>query len=187
MLRVPRSHSVVSGAHDDDDTLVSSAEVAAMAGVSPSAVSNWRRRHSDFPSPVLETSTTVLFRLGDITRWMTLRGKRFDPRSIEQLVWGTLHETRNFTLLEDAAELGMVVVGFAALASQLGGTATARLEEALGHDDLRGLQLWADQASRVGWVEHYIAEAELRGWPDCGSFLRPESASSGATRVVKWG
>ena len=57
---------------NDADTLVSLADVAEMAGVSRPAVSNWRRRNPDFPSPVAETGATSLFRLGDLRRgWLS--------------------------------------------------------------------------------------------------------------------
>lgn len=58
------------------------AEMAALAGVSPAAVTNWRSRFDDFPIPLddLERPAdvdgrSVLFRRSDAVQWMTDRGK----------------------------------------------------------------------------------------------------------------
>src|SRR4051794_32856678 len=52
-------------------TLISSSEVAALAGVAPSTVSNWRKRHDDFPRPTETTDRgRDLFDLKEIERWL---------------------------------------------------------------------------------------------------------------------
>jgi predicted DNA-binding transcriptional regulator AlpA len=50
-------------------------EVARYAGVRPSAVSNWKRRHDDFPNPVDVSSSGTLYRRSDILDWLTRHGK----------------------------------------------------------------------------------------------------------------
>ncbi|MER7580809.1 N-6 DNA methylase [Kitasatospora sp. NPDC097691] len=52
--------------------LVSRTEIAAMAGVRRSAVTNWQRRHPDFPRE-LQAGGKELFRLADIVRWLDAR------------------------------------------------------------------------------------------------------------------
>ena len=42
---------------------VSASDIARIAGVRPSAVSNWRRRHGDFPGPIAGTEKSPRFRL----------------------------------------------------------------------------------------------------------------------------
>lgn len=51
---------------------VSRAEIADLAGVRPSAVTNWQRRHASFPRG-LQVGHRELFRLADIFRWLDTR------------------------------------------------------------------------------------------------------------------
>ena len=78
----------------DSEVLVSQSDIAARAGVTSAAVSNWRRRYRDFPSPVQETGTGVLFRLADVQRWASKHGKQLDAASVDQLVWSALNVSR---------------------------------------------------------------------------------------------
>ena len=48
------------------------AEVARLAGVSASTVSNWRARDLGFPEPVTANTSRPLFRLADVEDWLTL-------------------------------------------------------------------------------------------------------------------
>ncbi|SNR66452.1 N-6 DNA methylase [Actinomadura mexicana] len=58
-----------------DGSLVSGAEIARLAGVERSAVSNWRRRHRDFPAPAGGSSVKPLFALAEVETWLRDRGK----------------------------------------------------------------------------------------------------------------
>lgn len=46
-----------------------------MAGVTRAAVSNWRRRHADFPEPAGGTASAPLFPLSYVRRWLEQQGK----------------------------------------------------------------------------------------------------------------
>ncbi|MFA1540604.1 class I SAM-dependent DNA methyltransferase [Actinomadura monticuli] len=59
----------------DEEPLVPPAEIARMAGVTRAAVSNWRRRHADFPDPAGGTASAPLFALPDVRRWLESQGK----------------------------------------------------------------------------------------------------------------
>jgi hypothetical protein len=59
----------------DEEPLVPPAEIARMAGVTRAAVSNWRRRHADFPEPAGGTASAPLFALPDVRRWLESQGK----------------------------------------------------------------------------------------------------------------
>ena len=48
-------------------------EIAEMAGVNPSAVSNWRRRFSDFPTPVVELKSGPVFQENQVRLWLRKR------------------------------------------------------------------------------------------------------------------
>ncbi|MFV0129508.1 N-6 DNA methylase [Streptomyces sp. HMX112] len=54
---------------------VTAAGIARLAGVGRAAVSNWRRRHADFPKPVGGTETSPSFALADVERWLRAQGK----------------------------------------------------------------------------------------------------------------
>lgn len=58
------------------DDLVSLFEIAEMARVTPSAVANWRKRHSDFPAPVAELRSGPVFRVTQIRSWLRKRRVR---------------------------------------------------------------------------------------------------------------
>lgn len=71
------------------NTEVTSADIARMAGVGRAAVSNWRRRHPDFPQPIGGPANSPTFALDAVERWLTDNGRltaadgmlRPDPRS----------------------------------------------------------------------------------------------------------
>ncbi|GGL37854.1 N-6 DNA methylase [Planomonospora parontospora] len=58
-----------------DEATVTAADIARMAGVGRAAVSNWRRRHEDFPEPVGGTATSPAFSLQAIEAWLLAQGK----------------------------------------------------------------------------------------------------------------
>jgi type I restriction-modification system DNA methylase subunit/predicted DNA-binding transcriptional regulator AlpA len=124
----------------DDDALVSLADVAEMAGVTRPAVSNWRRRNQeDFPAPVAETGATSLFRLGDVRQWMARHGKRLDVRSVDQLVWSALNPARGVVLPEEAAQAGMILLGYLALAQRIDADMPSTLSAAIADKDTQAL------------------------------------------------
>ncbi|MEU3504479.1 N-6 DNA methylase, partial [Streptomyces hundungensis] len=59
----------------DQAAEVTAAAIARLAGVGRAAVSNWRRRHADFPKPVGGTETSPSFALHDVQRWLREQGK----------------------------------------------------------------------------------------------------------------
>ncbi|MEV5885636.1 N-6 DNA methylase [Streptomyces sp. NPDC052020] len=59
----------------DNATEVTAAGIARLAGVGRAAVSNWRRRHADFPKPVGGTETSPSFALADVEAWLRGHGK----------------------------------------------------------------------------------------------------------------
>ncbi|WP_017570375.1 N-6 DNA methylase [Nocardiopsis halotolerans] len=72
---------------------VSSADIARIAGVKPTAVSNWRRRHDDFPRPVGGTDRSPRFDLGQVEEWLSTHRQvpSIDP---EQRLWQALDSLR---------------------------------------------------------------------------------------------
>ena len=57
----------------EDQELIGLFEVAELAGVTPSAVANWRKRARDFPAPVADLKSGPVFRLSQIRAWLRRR------------------------------------------------------------------------------------------------------------------
>ncbi|WP_040840374.1 N-6 DNA methylase [Nocardia brevicatena] len=58
----------------DTASLVTAAEISRLAGVTRATVSNWRRRHPDFPSPAGGSESRPVFDLGDVREWLREHG-----------------------------------------------------------------------------------------------------------------
>ncbi|MEU7957513.1 N-6 DNA methylase [Micromonospora humida] len=64
---------------------MTAAEIARLAGVGRAAVSNWRKRHPDFPAPVGGSANSPEFALSDVERWLRDQGKLPDLAPAERL------------------------------------------------------------------------------------------------------
>ncbi|MEV8590548.1 N-6 DNA methylase [Streptomyces sp. NPDC051180] len=65
---------------------MTAAGIARLAGVGRAAVSNWRRRHADFPKPVGGTETSPSFALADVEQWLRDQGKLAEV-PLRERVW----------------------------------------------------------------------------------------------------
>ncbi|MFJ2742639.1 N-6 DNA methylase [Streptomyces sp. NPDC087440] len=70
----------------DNATEVTAAGIARLAGVGRAAVSNWRRRHADFPKPVGGTETSPSFALAEVEDWLRAQGKLAEV-PLRERVW----------------------------------------------------------------------------------------------------
>ncbi|MET7613352.1 N-6 DNA methylase [Streptomyces seoulensis] len=73
----------------DNATEVTAAGIARLAGVGRAAVSNWRRRHPDFPKPVGGTETSPSFALAEVEAWLRAQGKLAEV-PLRERVWQQL-------------------------------------------------------------------------------------------------
>ena len=64
---------------------VTAAQIARLAGVGRAAVSNWRKRHADFPAPVGGSETSPTFSLRQVEDWLRTEGKLDTIPAAEQL------------------------------------------------------------------------------------------------------
>src|SRR3954469_24284506 len=78
-----------SGRVQDNATEVTAAGIARLAGVGRAAVSNWRRRHADFPKPVGGTETSPSFALAEVEAWLRQQGKLAEV-PLRERVWQQL-------------------------------------------------------------------------------------------------
>jgi hypothetical protein len=86
MLDVTPPGTRGAGRVQGNGTEVTAAEIARLAGVGRAAVSNWRRRHADFPKPVGGTETSPAFALGEVEEWLRHQGKLAEV-PLKERVW----------------------------------------------------------------------------------------------------
>src|SRR5919106_3610212 len=89
-------------------TLLGVEEIAAMAGVSVPAVTQWRKKKgSDFPAP-LPGYETLVFDKVEVEAWLDSKKKKFKPLNLEATLWAAADKMRGHM---DAAEYKHVVLG----------------------------------------------------------------------------
>jgi predicted DNA-binding transcriptional regulator AlpA len=57
-----------------DASVLTAADIARLAGVTRGAVSNWRRRHPDFPEPSGGTDASPAYDRSEVEAWLAARG-----------------------------------------------------------------------------------------------------------------
>ncbi|MEV4712820.1 N-6 DNA methylase [Micromonospora sp. NPDC049374] len=67
------------------NTTITAAEIARLAGVGRAAVSNWRKRHADFPAPVDGTTSSPEFDLIQVEQWLRAQGKLAETTPADRL------------------------------------------------------------------------------------------------------
>lgn len=79
----------------DEPITLTSADIARMADVRPSAVSNWRNRpNKHFPKPVKFRNGRPLFDYGEVTAWLDDNGIKFKETEKEQEAWSFFERWR---------------------------------------------------------------------------------------------
>lgn len=68
-----------------DDETITLTDLARLAEVGRNAVSNWRRREADFPSPVDDSARRPRFALADVERWAAEHGRRLNVTPADRL------------------------------------------------------------------------------------------------------
>ncbi|MGW3727982.1 N-6 DNA methylase [Streptomyces sp. NPDC000851] len=86
-------------------SLVTGSEIARLAGVTRAAVSNWRRRYDDFPSPAGGSANSPLFDLAEVQAWLDKQRKRQDVSEEVQL-WQLLRSAYGDDMIEALADVG---------------------------------------------------------------------------------
>lgn len=88
-----------------ENTSVTAADIARIARVSRTTVSNWRRRHGDFPEPVGGSGNRALFDLTQIELWLA-RSDRMPERAPHEHVWERIR-----VAAAEGGDLGQAVAG----------------------------------------------------------------------------
>ena len=115
-----------------EETLVPAADIARLAGVGRSAVSNWRRRYADFPKPIAGTPASPLFALAEVEAWLRSQGRLLEVPLVER-AWQELRARAgdDLRLASALAEVGERL----ASAQQAEPSAVAELAAAIGPAD----------------------------------------------------
>ncbi|RLP89285.1 N-6 DNA methylase [Micromonospora sp. BL4] len=96
-----------------ENPTITAAEIARLAGVGRAAVSNWRKRHPDFPAPVGGTTASPEFDLIQVEQWLRTQGKLPELATADRL-W------RHLAAASDSPPAGLAAVGALLLARQRG-------------------------------------------------------------------
>src|ERR1039457_1455599 len=65
------------------ESLIGVFEIAELANVSPPAVANWRKRFSDFPTPLAELKSGPVFSENQVKLWLARRHAADSPAEVE--------------------------------------------------------------------------------------------------------
>jgi hypothetical protein len=91
-----------------DAELVGLQEIATIAGVTASAVANWRKRFPDFPTPVVELKAGPVFHTGQVRLWLGKRQSgelRTSTQFYEQLAGKRSDDNDLMMSIEEAVRL----------------------------------------------------------------------------------
>lgn len=89
----------------DPQGLLSPSDIAELAGVRRTVVSNWRRRHSDFPAAVAGTDANPLFARDEVVCWLSRRGHKVEEPSAGASLWEAANSIRGVASLDTVREL----------------------------------------------------------------------------------
>ncbi|MBB6351046.1 HsdM family class I SAM-dependent methyltransferase [Nonomuraea muscovyensis] len=124
------------------DPTVNAGDIARLAGVGRAAVSNWRRRHDDFPRPVGGTTNQPLFSLRQVEAWLRRYGKSYQV-SLGDRVWQRLRAAGDLRLGELVAEAGVLLTtGSSALDPEPAGLVSELAER---HDPLTAYEFLCER------------------------------------------
>ncbi|MEV0218181.1 N-6 DNA methylase [Streptomyces sp. NPDC050704] len=165
--------------------LVTGSEIARLAGVTRAAVSNWRRRYDDFPTPAGGGANSPLFDLTEVQVWLDRQRKGQDV-SLDVQLWQELRGVSGDDMVggladvahllaegKASAELPADVVRLATDLAESGGA--AEVVSALAErftDSVR--RAGSDQVTSpriVRAVRHFVGEVEPEATlfdPACG-------------------
>ncbi|MDQ1010317.1 hypothetical protein QFZ82_004802 [Streptomyces sp. V4I23] len=151
----------------DNAAEVTAAGIARLAGVGRAAVSNWRRRHADFPKPVGGTETSPSFALADVEQWLRDQGKLAEV-PLRERIWQQLagHPSGAVTALVHAGCALLLVRDRPAGWLELSAVSDDRLAEVLpgALEEVLSLRFGAPRAVRTPLAEELVPSAPmLRG------------------------
>jgi hypothetical protein len=86
-------------------TTLSASDIAQLADVGRSTVSNWRQRHEDFPKPVPGDTANPRFKKTEVVHWLEKHGKTVKSVSHGQTLWSAMNAWRGIAEPEEAGAI----------------------------------------------------------------------------------
>jgi hypothetical protein len=117
----------------NQDATVNAGDIARLVDVGRAAVSNWRRRHDDFPQPVGGTASSPLFSLREVEEWLRRNGKHVEV-SLADRTWQRLRAAGDDLHLADRVAAAGAVLLAARAETPGGGAAAAGESDAASTD-----------------------------------------------------
>ncbi|MFI7692791.1 class I SAM-dependent DNA methyltransferase [Nonomuraea sp. NPDC049655] len=146
------------------DPTVNAGDIARLAGVGRAAVSNWRRRHDDFPQPIGGTANQPLFSLRQVESWLRRYGKSYQV-SLGDRVWQRLKAAGDLRLGHLVAQAGTLLTsGKSELEPELAGLVSELAER---HGALTAYEFLCERyleahSRQLSVTRHDVAELMLR-------------------------
>ncbi|WP_103507962.1 N-6 DNA methylase [Streptomyces sp. SM13] len=168
----------------ENATEVTAAGIARLAGVGRAAVSNWRRRHADFPQPVGGTAASPSFALSDVEQWLRDQGKLAEV-PLRERVWQEVagHPAGAAQALVHTGCALLVVRDRPTAWLELAAASDERLAEALPHvvDQVLTARLGLDAAAPGISVPGRATPSGTVGTPETADPATPGSTAPGST------
>lgn len=148
----------------DDHGLVSTSDIAEIAGVSRGAVSNWRKRRIAFPQQVGGTNAKPLFSRSAVVSWLHERGYTVDHDGGETNVWAALNTARDILTAQEAMDL-VLTLALGRLRGQY-----AEVDDALSEEAVAPVRTAMGQVAtdNLGDVADYCLERLARAQGKAG-------------------
>ncbi len=146
-----------------DTAAVTAADIARLAGVSRGTVSNWRRRHADFPAPVGGTDASPVYDRAAAESWLSGRGMLPELSLDEQLWRAVTTRSGGEPLGEVVTRAARMIVGQAERTGDtkpVGGCADTKADSEKIHRVAAAATAAQGPAETVGALLDRYAEAE---------------------------
>lgn len=89
----------------DMSLTITASDIAHLAGVGRSTVSNWRQRHDDFPKPVAGSPASPRFEAAAVRAWLKANGRAVKDLPADAAIWSAMDTLRGIAALEDIGGL----------------------------------------------------------------------------------
>jgi len=165
-----------------EDALVGVSDIAEMAQVKRSAVSNWPKRYKDFPSPRMVTSSGALYDSAEVERWLIESGKISGPVPPSIRLWKLADNLRD---VWTPAEIADFIVGCTVLVHELGPANAMAGDDREWWDHLRETRqedLYEVVLAKA--VEWEAREPAYPGVATTGLLLKPRPSGELLARVL---
>jgi predicted DNA-binding transcriptional regulator AlpA len=135
-----------------DASVLTAADIARLAGVTRATVSNWRRRHPDFPEPSGGTDASPAYNRSEVEAWLAARGALPELPPAERLWRDVLEMAGGANLCDAALRAAELVQAISAPAGHRTTTATLwPAKTTFAHD--RVARDLADLVAKCGALE----------------------------------